>query len=239
VIRYLEDPASGSGSARKAAPADPSPQTAAPSAPGLSGSEIYHIDHGPFAEADPNPGILKLLETAVSDRTAIKVSYSGYAKDAEEFLFFPYILALRVGTLYLIGRQGENRGPFKSLSVRRIRRCIATRDAFKPDAFRAEDYYKYTFGQWHRQLHEEPETVLLLLKAPWLEKYLGESRFNPPGRILRKAGETLFELKVVIKPDFVNWVLSLTPDLLPLKPDSLRSQVADRLAKASADLAKL
>lgn len=242
VIRFLEDPASTapSGNPRKAVPA--ASETSAPSSQTGVGAEVYHIDHGPFAEADPNPGILKILESSVAERMAIKVSYSGYAKgassrpEAEEFLFFPYILALRVGTLYLIGRQGENKGPFKSLSVRRIRRCIATRDTFKPDPFKAEDYYKHTYGQWHRQLHEEPETVLLLLKAPWLEKFLGESRFNPPGRLLRKAGETLFELKVVIKPDFVNWVMSLVPDLLPLKPESLRNQVADRLQRAVAYL---
>jgi hypothetical protein len=262
VIRFLEDPASAAanGATRKAAPASPASGTAATEAgppSGHPGAELYHIDHGPFAEADPHPGILKILESAVAERMAIKVSYSGYAKsaasraeapprtgetsrpEAEEFLFFPYILALRVGTLYLIGRQGENKGPFKSLLVRRIRRCIATRDTFKPDAFRAEDYYRYTFGQWHRQLHEEPETVVLLLKAPWLEKYLGESRFNPPGRLLRKGGETHFELKVVIKPDFVNWVMSLVPDLLPLKPEGLRDQVAERLRRAAEDLAKL
>ena len=252
VIRYLEEMAAQSPGARRDPPAPyrPAGTAPSPSAPEASasgsaeaaGAEIYHIDHGPFAEADPHPGILKILETAVAARTAIKVAYSGYAQassqrpETEEFLFFPYILCLRVGTLYLVGRQGENRGPFKSLSVRRIKRCIATRDDFRPDAFNPSDYYKYTFGQWHRQLNEDPETVLLSLRAPWLEKYLSESRFNPPGRILRKGGEVLYELKVVVKPDFVNWVLSLAPDLLPVKPDSLRAQVADRLRRSLANL---
>jgi predicted DNA-binding transcriptional regulator YafY len=246
VIRYLEEMAAQSPGARRdsPAPARPPGSAHAPSAPetAASGAEIYHIDHGPFAEADPHPGILKILESAVASRTAIKVAYSGYAQAAssrpetEEFLFFPYILCLRVGTLYLVGRQGENRGPFKSLSVRRIKRCIATRDDFRPEAFNPAEYYKYTFGQWHRQLNEEPETVLLSLRAPWLEKYLSESRFNPPGRVLRKGGEVLYELKVVVKPDFVNWVLSLAPDLVPVKPDSLRAQVADRLRRSLAGL---
>lgn len=242
VIRFLEDPAAAQAPRGPEAPsrrAAPAPGPRSPEAPAAESptpaAEVYHIDHGPFAEADPNPGILKLLETSVAARTAVKLTYSGYAKAAsprpetEEFLFFPYILCLRVGTLYLIGRQGEHRGPFKSLSVKRIRRCIATHEAFKPDPFNPADFYKFTFGQWHRQLHEEPETVLLGLKAPWLEKYLSESRFNPPGRIVKKGGETLFELKVVIKPDFVNWVMSLVPDLVPLKPESLKATVAERL----------
>jgi predicted DNA-binding transcriptional regulator YafY len=195
-------------------------------------AEAYHIDHGPFAEADPSPGILKILEASIATRTAVKLSYSGYAHEAGEFLFFPYALCLRVGTLYLIGRQGENQGPFKSLSVKRIKRGIATRDVFTRDAFSPAEYYKYTFGQWARQLDEAPETVQLSLHAPWLEKYLSESHFNPPGRIVKRGKETLFEVKVVIKPDFVNWVLSLAPDMLPVKPDSLRKDVAARLKKA-------
>jgi hypothetical protein len=49
---------------------------------------------------------------------------------------------------------------------------------------------------------------------------------------VKRPRETCFELKVVIKPDFVNWVLSLAPDLVPLKPESLRKEVTDRLRKA-------
>jgi predicted DNA-binding transcriptional regulator YafY len=199
-------------------------------------AEAYHIDHGPFAEADPSPGILKILEASIAGRTAVKISYSGSHSEPGEFLFFPYALSLRVGTLYLIGRQGENRGPFKSLSVKRIRRGIATRDTFTRAPFDPAEYYKYTFGQWARQLDESPETVLLSVRAPWLEKYLSESHFNPPGRILKKGKEVQFEVKMVIKTDFVNWVMSLAPDLIPEKPESLRKEVAERLKKAVEEM---
>jgi predicted DNA-binding transcriptional regulator YafY len=204
----------------------------APGGEASSGNaEAYYIDHGPFAEADPSPGILKILEGSIAARTGIKLSYSGYATDAGEFLFFPYALCLRVGTLYLIGRQGENRGPFKSLSVKRIKRGIATQERFTRDAFDPAEYYKFTFGQWARQLDENPETVLLAVRAPWLEKYLSESHFNPPGKLIRKGKDLAFEVKMVVKPDFVNWVMSLAPDLVPLKPESLRQLVAERLQR--------
>lgn len=195
-------------------------------------AEAYHIDHGPFAEADPPPGILKILEASIGAKTAVRLSYSGLSSETGESLFHPYALCLRVGTLYLIGRQGENKGPFKSLSVKRIKRCIATRDPFIRDPFDPAEYYKYTFGQWARQTDENPDTVLLSLRAPWLEKYLSESHFNPPGRILRKGKEVHFEVKIVVKPDFVNWVLSLAPDLIPVKPEGLRKEVSDRLKLA-------
>jgi predicted DNA-binding transcriptional regulator YafY len=223
LLRFLED----RDAAQRGDPAgEESPANA----------EAYYIDHGPFAEADPSPGILKILEASITARTAIKLTYSGYASEAGEFLFFPYALCLRVGTLYLIGRQGGNRGPFKSLSVKRIKRGIATQERFTRDTFVPAEYYKYTFGQWARQLDESPETVLLALRAPWLEKYLSESHFHPPGKILKTAKDTVFEVKIVVKPDFVNWVLSLAPDLIPLKPDSLRQEVAKRLKKALSQL---
>ncbi|MEO6097976.1 MAG: WYL domain-containing protein [Fibrobacteria bacterium] len=224
LMRFLED----KESARLAEPAEES----------ASQTEAYHIDHGPFAEADPSPGILKILESSIAARTAVKVSYSGSHSEPGEFLFFPYALSLRVGTLYLIGRQGANTGPFKSLSVKRIRRGIATRDAFTRDPFDPAEYYKFTFGQWARQLDENPETVLLSVRAPWLEKYLSESHFHPAGRILKKGKDVHFEVKLVIKTDFVNWVLSLAPDLLPIKPESLRTEVARRLSLAAEEIGK-
>lgn len=197
---------------------------------------IYHIDHGPFAEANPLPNIIKALEAAIAGRKAVKLTYSGYASEKDGFLFFPYALSLRVGTLYLIGRQDGNKGPFKSLSVKRIRRCVATQETFVRAPFDPAEYYKYTFGQWARQPDENPETVVLALKAKWLEKYLSESHFHPPGKVYAKGNETLFEVKLVVKPDFVNWVLSLAPDLVPVKPESLRKDVTERLRKAIEEI---
>jgi predicted DNA-binding transcriptional regulator YafY len=225
LMRFLEDKESA--------------QRAEPGEENAAHAEAYHIDHGPFSEADPSPGILKILEASIAARTAVKISYSGSHSEPGEFLFFPYALSLRVGTLYLIGRQAANAGAFKSLSVKRIRRGIATRDVFTRDPFDPAEYYKYTFGQWARQLDEIPETVLLSVRAPWLEKYLSESHFHPAGRVLKKGKDTQFEVKLVIKTDFVNWILSLSPDLLPIKPESLRTEVARRLRLAAEEIEKI
>lgn len=195
------------------------------------GHEIYHNDHGPFAEASPQENTLKRLEAAIAGCQAVRLNYSGRAADREGVLFFPYVLSLRVGTLYVIGREDGNRGPFKSLAVRRIARCQATQETFVRSAFNAAEHYKYTFGQWARQPDEKPETVVLAVRAKWLKKYLQESHFNPPGRFLG-VDEGQWEVKLVIKPDFENWVLSLAPDMLPVKPESLRKNVAERLKKA-------
>ncbi len=203
------------------ADATPSPET-----------EAYHIDHGPFAEADPAPGILKILEKAVLETHIVHIRYSGYTHEEAEFKFCPYQICLRVGTLYLIGRAEANKGADKSLVIKRIKRCIATPATFTRDpAFQIREYYKYCFGQWPRQPGEEPENVSLWVREGWLEKYLSESHFNPPGKIVKRAGRTYFELKVLLKPDFINWILSLAPDLIPVAPKSLREQVRERITK--------
>jgi predicted DNA-binding transcriptional regulator YafY len=156
--------------------------------------DVYHIDHGPFSQESVSPAILKKMELAILNHNSLKITYSGYEKDNEEFIFFPYCLSLRVGTLYLIGQRGKNKGPFKSLSVKRIKRCISTSDFFIPSRFKVEEYYKYCFGQFPRQMQERPSSVLLQVREKWLRKFLNESHFNPPGRIVHKDGSDFIEL---------------------------------------------
>lgn len=199
--------------------------------PGLS-NETYYIDHGPFAETDPPVGILKILEEAIQKRMAVRIRYSGYSRQKEDVEFFPYCLALRVGSLYLIGLQEKNEGEFRSLLVRRIQRCLAGRRSFERQGFDPAEFYRYCFGPWARQKGEKPETVRLRIRAPWLKKFLSESHFNPPGKWVERGADPCFELQVMVKPDFVNWVLSLAPDLLPLEPPSLKRMVEERLEGA-------
>ncbi len=173
------------------------------------------------------------MESAILHHNKLKITYSSYREDSKEFVFFPYCLSLRVGTLYLIGRRGNNKGPFKSLSVKRIRRCLSTSESFIPAGFEIEEYYKYCFGQFPRQIQERPSLVVLQVYEKWLQKFLAESHFSPPGKILRKGGAVFFELQIVIKPDFINWVLSLTPFMLPVRPKTLVEMVRERMGKCA------
>jgi predicted DNA-binding transcriptional regulator YafY len=197
---------------------------------------VYHIDHGPFSQENVAGGILKKMEAAILNHNKLRITYWGYKAEKEEFDFFPYYLSLRVGTLYLIGRRGKNTGAFKSLSVKRIRRCVTTSSSFVPARFQIEEYYKYCFGQFPRQVNEKPSQVVLKVNEKWLQKFLEESHFNPPGKIVRRGGHVFFELQVMIKPDFINWVLSLVPHMLPVRPRALVKAVEERIAGASERL---
>lgn len=193
--------------------------------------------HGPFAEQSVSPDLLRQLEGAVVSRNRLRLEYAPLKEGVESFEFLPYLLALRVGTLYLIGRRGENTGEFKSLSVRRIRRCQVLAERFERALFDPEDYYRHCFGQFPRRQGERPESVRLKVLAPWLEKLLAEAHFDPPGALVRREGAVFFEIQMVIKPDFINWVLSLLPELVPVRPVSLVAEVRRRVEQAAGQLA--
>ncbi|MBF0433440.1 MAG: WYL domain-containing protein [Fibrobacteria bacterium] len=192
----------------------------------------YHIDHGPFSQEYVSEATLHTLETAILKHYKLQIRYSSYESDKEEFVFYPYSLCLRVGTLYAIGRKDKNTGSFLSLSVKRIKRCVSTSEPFLPAKFNIENYYKYCFGQFPRQSYERPEMVVLQIREKWLQKYLKESHFNPPGKIIHLKKNVFFELEMVIKPDFVNWVISLFPFMIPRKPISLVKTIKTRISKS-------
>ncbi len=194
-------------------------------------ANVYHVDHGPFSERDVPVDRLRIMETAIVAHSVLQIKYSSYKAENAEFEFYPYGLCLRVGTLYLVGRVRSNRGLFKTLSVKRIARCQATSRHFKPVPFNMGTFYKYCFGQFARQPRESSEIVLLRIESPWLRKYLAESHFNPPGRLFKQDSDVFFELEVVIKPDFENWVLSHIPDLVPIKPLSLVKTIQQKMER--------
>ncbi|MFC1585884.1 helix-turn-helix transcriptional regulator [Fibrobacterota bacterium] len=193
-------------------------------------TDVYHVDHGPFSQETVPAGLLNKLESAVRNHQKLKITYAHYKDGKKGFIFYPYSLSLRVGTLYVIGRWVRNSGLFKSLSVKRIKRCESTSAKFVPSRFNIEEYYKYCFGQFPRQAGERPSFVQLRIREPWLEGYLREAHFNPPGKLISRKGNVYFEIQMVIKPDFVNWVMSLYPYMVPVRPKVLVNKVSERIS---------
>ena len=191
-------------------------------------SDIYHIDHGPFAESDPPSGLLRQLERAVSGNLMVNLRYISTKEEKNDFLFCPYQLALRVGILYLIGKQPGKHQPFKSLAIRRIKRCLISAP-FQKEPFDINEYYRYCFGQWSKQPHEKPTEIKFRIYKSWLKRFLQETHFDPPIRILETENGTEAHLELVVKPDLENWLLSLMPDLIPIAPEDLVNRLKKRL----------
>jgi predicted DNA-binding transcriptional regulator YafY len=193
---------------------------------------IYHIDHGPLSDADPDRALLDRLERAITQRRTLRIDYANPDGRHTTFIFQPYRICLRIGVLYLAGRQGGDMGPVRLLRLVRIRRCLSLGESFTPPAFDPASLYKFCFGQWSRQENQKAEDVTLWIRAPWLKGHLETARFDPPARISQQEGRVLFKIKVVLHPDFINWVMSLMPDAVPIEPGPLRDEVARRLEES-------
>ncbi len=196
---------------------------------------IYHIDHGPLSDADPDRGILERLERAIASRRAVRIDYANSDGRQSSFIFHPYRICLRIGALYVAGKQANENQEEKVRVLRliRIKRCLSLGTEFAPPAFDPAALYRFSFGQWPRQEGQQPENVTLWLRAPWLKGHLEAGRFDPPAKFVHQDGKWLFKWRVVQHPDFINWVLSLLPDAIPLEPKTLRSEVARRIQAAS------
>ncbi len=199
-----------------------------------SKTSVYHIDHGPFSEQDVSSQLLASLEKAIQLSQKLNLSYKAAGEKPSQIVFSPYKLSLRVGRLYLIGEDDSEPNVFKSLSIKRIKRCQTISETFVPKNFRPEDYYKFCFGQFPRQAHERPEKIQLLIKSGWVKSILEESHFNPPGKFITGKKGEIFEFLAIVKPDLLNWVFSLLPHALPLGPLSLCVEVKNRLKQAES-----
>lgn len=207
-----------------------------PEGEGLDFEAIYHIDHGPLSDADPDKALLERLERAIATRRSVRIEYTNPDGRQTSFLFHPYRICLRVGVLYLAGRQGQEQGPIRLLRLVRIRRCLSSGESFAPSSFDPGALYRFCFGQWSRQEQQQPENVILWLRAPWLKGHLEAGRFDPPARIVQQEGKWFFKLRVLLHPDFINWVMSLVPDAIPLEPSGLREEVARRLREGGENI---
>ncbi len=193
-------------------------------------ADLYYIDHGPFAESEPQSGILRIVEGAIAQCRVIKIRYRNTEKGSDELTFFPYGLALRIGVLYLLGRQDSNTDSFKTLSVRRIIRCTATTQSFSRTAYNPQEVYRYCIGQWAKNPDDRVEIIVLEMKKnSWVQRHLTEAHFNPPAKLYEKAGRSFCELQLVVKPDLLNWIQSLMPELWPISPISIRQELHRRL----------
>jgi predicted DNA-binding transcriptional regulator YafY len=197
---------------------------------------VYHIDHGPLSDGEPDKALLERIERAIALRRGMRIDYTNPDGKQNTFVFHPYRICLRIGVLYVAGRQGGKEGQIRLLRLTRIRRCLSLGEGFAPPEFDPAALYRYCFGQWSRQDRQEPENVTLWLRSPWLRGHLEATRFDPPAKLTQQDGKWLFKVRVLIHPDFVNWVMSLVPDAIPMEPAKLRDEVKTRLSQGGKAL---
>ena len=96
------------------------------------------------------------------------------------------------------------------------------------EPFCVYDHYKYAFGKYVST--DDPETISLVVKSGWLKTQFNKSRFSPPAEFAEdKDGNMIVTLKLRLTPDFKTWLFGVLPDVKILKPESLKTEMLERL----------
>ena len=194
----------------------------------------YIIDYGPFCDHKAQDSMVSKLLSAIRDGFKIRIVYKSTNEESDKKTIevCPIKLVMRVDTLYLIAADEtytETR-VFKNYLVENIVSITQTNNSVihLREPFCVDEHYKYAFGKYVST--ENPETVSLLVKSGWLKTQFIKSRFSPSAEITEdKDKNMIVTLKLRLTPDFKTWLFGVLPDVKILKPESLKTEMLERL----------
>lgn len=178
---------------------------------------------------------LSSILEAMTQGCALELIYQKFA-DTEPYKCFiePYCVKLHEQRWYLLARK-DHRDHLQVFALDRIQRInILYEVPFTLDPqFDPQAYFAYALG-----VYAGPELVaeqVLLKVAPFWHKYLVTLPLHSSQRVIdQRSDYSLFAYQLAITPDLINKIVSFGPNLEVLKPDSLRQQVADTIARMHA-----
>ncbi|MBI1183435.1 WYL domain-containing protein [bacterium] len=175
---------------------------------------------------------LATASEAIRHYRKLQIAYSPFGSNqVNTRIFHPYILKEFRGRWYLIG-VSENAGEVRTYALDRIEE-MELLDVHYPleESFDRQKYFEYSFGIYNLS-HEEPEEVLLQFELQ--QGYYILSRPIHPTQELVSQGdnEIIVRLKLYISEDFIMEILSFGDRVEVQKPDSLRTEVVQRLMQA-------
>ncbi len=178
---------------------------------------------------------------AIREGFKIRITYKstneGTEKETKEVC--PIKLVMRVDTLYLIAADDTYAEThiFKNYLVENILNVVQTNNCAMTlrEPFCVYEHYKYAFGKYVST--EDPQTITLLVKTGWLKTQFNKSRFSPAAEITEdKDGNMIVTLKLRLTPDFKTWLFGVLPDVKILKPESLKTEMLERLKNTLKDM---
>ncbi len=202
--------------------------------------EDFIFDLGPFSEYDErrpdrDSNVDKILD-AIKLRAKLNVTYKA-ARDSKEekWEVCPLKLILRIDTLYLVGKVGEQ---IKLFAVRRIKNFHKTGAYFPPIEFDYKKLYLNCFGKFIGISNENnyPKIKLVMtVEDPWLKTQFHEAHFNPPVKF-RQQNPMVVELSIFDTPDLRSWLLGVLPFVKINEPENLKKELRDLLEKSAKAL---
>jgi len=97
----------------------------------------------------------------------------------------------------------------------------------KPEAFDADDYFKYAIGITSNK--SQPEKIILKT-GNVAAKYIDSQPFHPTQKIIKEGkNKTTFELEVLVSEELIRTLLSYGGEIEVVEPESLRSTMVKRV----------
>ena len=184
--------------------------------------------------------VSKLL-SAIREGFRIRIVYRSTNEETEKKTIevCPIKLVMRIDTLYLIAADETyaETHVFKNYLVENIMSVVQTNNCAMTlrEPFCVYEHYKYAFGKYVST--EDPQTVTLLIKTGWLKTQFLKSRFSPCAEITEdKDKNMIVTLKLRLTPDFKTWLFGVLPDVKILKPESLRTEMIEKLKNTLKDM---
>lgn len=180
--------------------------------------------------------ILSLLNHALARKQKVRMFYETRSRDGHtsERTICPYHLKIHVRSWHVIAFC-QARQAVRTFKIDRIRQASLTGEHYAiPSDFDVLDYLGETWGVMTGTgqppvevvLHFEPEAGHWVAEEQW---HATQSFEELPD------GSILFRVKIVITPDFVNWLLYYGSRVRVLEPDYLSRQVAAEHLRAAGN----
>jgi predicted DNA-binding transcriptional regulator YafY len=178
--------------------------------------------------------MLAYLTKAWSDRSKVRITYATASRNGEvsERVVHPYYLLPYVRSWQLIA-YCERRGDVRMFKLDRIQTAELLPASYTiPDDF---DVNGYLNGAWG-MMRSDPaaaETVSLRFAAE-AGRWVGEEEWHPTQQMEVQAdGTLLFQVRIAITPEFVNWLLYYGAKVQVLEPQHLRETVCREHVRAA------
>ena len=201
----------------------------------------YIMDYGPFCDHKAQDCMVSKLLSAIREGFRIRIVYKSTNEETEKKTIevCPIKLVMRIDTLYLIAADETYAEThiFKNYLVENIMSVVQTNNCAMAlrEPFCVYEHYKYAFGKYVST--EDPQTVTLLIKTGWLKTQFLKSRFSPCAEITEdKDKNMIVTLKLRLTPYFKTWLFGVLPDVKILKPESLRTEMIEKLKNTLKDM---
>jgi len=179
-----------------------------------------------FEESEKGTGErhLTALLKAIREKRRLKMEYTFFQeeKEGKEYILDPYLLKQFRLRWYLMAYDTEA-GKVKTFGLDRMIQVEVSDEHFMESDFSAGAYFKDTYGINH--VLQAPERITLRIERPQSRYFLSRP-LHPSLRLIRSEDEgDVLELELVPNQDLVIELMSWSPHVVVLAPESLKKEM--------------